>query len=101
MRKKIAISLDRERFMRLDLNAMAEFEELTGHSLFNVGDKLQEAKNLRALLYASLKSGGEQITLQEVGELISLDNFSIIQDSLSQLMNVSYGKSDESSDGKK
>lgn len=101
MRKKILIQLDRERNLRLDLNAMAEFEDLTGKSLFTIGEKLQEAKYIRAMLFVTLKSGGESIELNEVGSLIDMDNFGYISEKLTELMTVSYGDSDNSVDGKK
>ena len=102
MRKNISITLDRERNLRLDLNAMAEFEDLTGKSLFTIGEALQEARNLRALLYVAMKSAGEEVTLNDVGNMIGLHNFALVNESITQLMKVSYGSSEESNeDGKK
>lgn len=102
MRKNISIMLDRERNLRLDLNAMAEFEDLTGKSLFTIGEALQEARNLRALLYVAMKSAGEEVTLNDVGNMIGLHNFALISETISNLMTVSYGKpSDDSEEGKK
>jgi hypothetical protein len=101
MKKKIAITLDRERFLRLDLNAMAEFEEVTGISLFTIGDKLQEARYLRALLFATLKSAGEKMTIEEVGAEITMTNMSYIGEKIQELMAISYGNQEDESDGKK
>lgn len=101
MRKKISITLDRERFLRLDLNAMARFEEITGKSLFTIGEGLQEAKALRAVLFCCLKSGGEDLTIDQVGELIDIDNFTMISENLAELMVSSYGKSDSQTSEKK
>lgn len=100
MRKTISITLDRERNLRLDLNAMAEFEEVTGISLFTIGDKLQEARYLRALLYSTLKSAGEKITIEEVGSEITMDNMGYIGEKIQELMTISYGNQNEN-DGKK
>lgn len=100
MRKTISITLDRERNLRLDLNAMAEFEEVTGISLFTIGDKLQEARYLRALLYASLKSAGEKMTIEEVGAEITMDNMGYIGEKIQELMTISYGNQNNN-DGKK
>jgi len=102
MRKNIVITLDRERQLRLDLNAMAEFEDLTGKSLFTIGEALQEAKHLRALLFVAMKSAKEEITLSDVGNMIGLHNFGVVNDAVTQLMRVSYGSSDEeATEGKK
>lgn len=100
MAKNHKIHLDRERNLRLDLNAMAEFEEITGTSLFVIGEKMSEAKNIRALLYASLKSAGEEITLTELGALIDFENINIISEALGRLMQYSYGES-KTDNGKK
>lgn len=101
MRKKIAITLDRERFLRLDLNAMSEFEELTGKSLFTIGNQLQEARYIRALLFVTLQATNEDITIDEVGSLIDFENFEMISETLGKLMTASYGKGEESNEGKK
>lgn len=102
MRKNISITLDRERNLRLDLNAMSVFEDVTGKSLFTIGEGLQEARNVRALLYAAMKSAGEDITLEQVGENITMHNFSMVSEVISKLMTVSYGKPlDEVEEGKK
>lgn len=102
MKKTISITLDRERQLRLDLNAMSTFEDITGKSLFTIGEALQEARNVRALLYAALKSAGEDITLDQVGENIGMHNFAIVSETIGKLMTASYGKpSDENDEGKK
>lgn len=95
MKRKVQITLDRERFLKLDLNAMSEFENLTGNSLFTIGEKLLEAKNMRAILYACFKSAKEEITLEEVGDLIGIDNFEMVSKKLQELMDVSYGKQND------
>jgi hypothetical protein len=100
MAKNHKILLDRERNLRLDLNAMSEFEELTGTSLFTIGEKMSEAKNIRALLYCTMKSAGEEITLNELGSLIDFENINIISEALGKLMNASYGESDSKTEKK-
>lgn len=101
MKKYITFTLDRERKLRLDLNAMSEFEDITGKSLFTIGEKLQEARNIRALLYAAMVSAGEDITLDQVGEYIDMNNFGEMSEVIAKLMNASYGKSDDEVEEKK
>ena len=100
MKKTVAITLDRERNLRLDLNAMSNFEELTGESLFTIGEKMNQARNIRALLFSCLKSAKEEVTLEEVGDMIDIENFAYVSEKISLLMNVSYGAGEESSEGK-
>ena len=80
---------------------LSEFEELTGESLFTIGEKMQKAKNIRAFLFACMKSAKEEITLDEVGDLIDIDNFAYINERMNLLMEVSYGKTENDSDDKK
>ena len=101
MKKTVSITLDRERQLKLDLNAMSEFEELTGKSLFTIGDGLGQARYIRAMLYACMKSAKEEITLDEVGELIDMDNFEYLHSRLNLLMNKSYGEQEATDDKKK
>lgn len=101
MKKTVSITLDRERQLKLDLNAMSEFEELTGKSLFTIGDGLGQARYIRAMLYACMKSAKEDITLDEVGELIDMDNFEYLHSRLNLLMNKSYGEQEATDDKKK
>ena len=100
MKKTVAITLDRERNLRLDLNAMSNFEDLTGESLFTIGEKMNQARNIRALLFSCLKSAKEEVTLEEVGDMIDIENFAYVSEKISALMNVSYGAGEESSEGK-
>lgn len=101
MKKTVSITLDRERNLKLDLNAMSEFEELTGKSLFTIGEALGQARYIRAMLYACMKSAKEEITLDEVGELIDMDNFEYLHSRLNLLMNKSYGEQEATDDKKK
>jgi hypothetical protein len=79
---------------------MSNFEELTGESLFTIGEKMNQARNIRALLFSCLKSAKEEVTLEEVGDMIDIENFAYVSEKISLLMNVSYGAGEESSEGK-
>lgn len=95
MRKNLTITLDRERQLRLDMNAMAEFEELTGRSIFLLQEKLAEARNMRAVLYCAMKSAGEEVTIEQIGSLINFGNLKYVTDTIQKLMTDSFGESEE------
>jgi len=85
-RPDIAIEIGGKlRKLRMDLNAMAEFEEATGQSLFGVNiteiNKMG-AKALRALIWACLLHEDENLTLKEVGGWITIDNLGEIADQI-------------------
>lgn len=99
--KKILIELDRERELRLDLNAMSEFEDLTGNSLFTIGEKLAEARNVRALLFVTLKAANNEMDINEIGKYVTIKNFTYVNDVIAKLLSASYGNSNEEEISKK
>ena len=75
VKPEVKIVLDKERTLKLDLNAMAAYEEATGKSMFKAfnPDELG-ARELRALLWACLIHEDESLTLKQVGSFITADN---------------------------
>lgn len=75
MKPAVKITLDRERTLTLDMNAMAAFEEETGKSLIS-GTALGEMamKDFRALLWACLVHEDESLTVKQVGALVHAGN---------------------------
>ncbi len=65
----------KQRSLLLDLNAMATFEKITGKSFFS-GIKADNmgAQELRALLYVCLQHEDRELTLEQVGAWVTLDN---------------------------
>lgn len=82
--KPIPIELDKERNLLLDLNAMAEFEDLTNKNLFNLGTDFS-ASDVRALLWACLVHEDEGLTLRDVGGMIGPGNMEYIVQKLEQV----------------
>lgn len=74
----VPLQLDRERHMRLDFNALATIEEVLGESALDGSvfkpENLSLARYLRAILYATLKHEDPNLTLEEVGAMLSLSN---------------------------
>lgn len=84
--KPIAIQLDKKRYLILDMNAMAEYEEVTGTSFFQLGDDFS-AKKMRALLWACLIDDDPTLTLTAVGKMINATNIKEIENALSSATN--------------
>lgn len=80
----IIINLDKPRKLVFDLNAMSAYEEVTGESVFDLQSKTPTAKMFRALVWAALLSEDENITLKEVGKLITSENMTEIQRKMDQ-----------------
>jgi hypothetical protein len=70
-RTPVTITLDRERTLRYDLNAMCTVEELTGESLTDLMRK-PTIKNIRAVIWAGLIHEDPAITQTDVGGWIEL-----------------------------
>lgn len=89
-RPDVKIMLDKERILCLDLNAMCEFEIVTGKNLFDGsfrGDDLS-ARDMRALLWSCLLGDDPTLTLKQVGSMISIDNMSEVASRLNEAYDV-------------
>lgn len=83
-RGEVAIDLDRERKLKFDLNALAEFEALCGEPVYSVFMRLNGLKSagpqeilglvgmkvLRGLLWAALLHDEPQLTARQAGDLL-------------------------------
>ncbi len=94
---EVKITLDRERTLKLDLNAMVNFEEATGKSLFNFNTKNISTKDIRALLWACLLRDNKDLTLEKVGELVTFDNLKMVSEKIQEVFITAFpeAKSDE------
>lgn len=79
----VKITLDKERNLLLDLNAMAEFEDATGKSLMRGIDlNSLSMKDYRALIWACLIHEDEKLTVQQVGKMIHAGNMNEIGEAI-------------------
>jgi len=90
-RDYVEIELDKPRRLRLDLNAMSDFEKATGKNFSAIGKDLS-ATEIRALLWACLKSEDEKMTPHDVGKLITMNNMGDIIKRITELYKVSIPK---------
>lgn len=65
---------DRPRFLRFDINAIADLEDMTGKSVAEALSNRQKIgfSMIRALLWAGLKHEEPMLTVEAAGELINL-----------------------------
>lgn len=88
MKKVVTVNLDRERHLKFNLNALILAEEITGKKLAEL-EKDKGAFDLaflRAMLYAGLKHEDKELTLEEVGDLIDMDNMEDVTEKLGEAM---------------
>ncbi|MDA1509572.1 hypothetical protein ORN01_25005 [Bacillus cereus] len=84
-RGQAKITLDKERTIKFTLNTLIEIEDVLGHSLAELGDKVT-VRAMRTMLTAGLRHEDPEITESYVGELITMDNMSEVQDALGKAM---------------
>lgn len=92
----VKITLDKERTLKLDLNAMVSFEEATGVSLMRGTFKSSKMspRELRAMLWACLLHEDEALTEQQVGSWITVGNLMEITGKLNEAFEVSMPESE-------
>jgi hypothetical protein len=96
---EVKITLDKERTLTMDLNAMVRFEQQTGKNLLS-GDTFKSisATDLRVLLWACLKGEDMELMQEQVGAMIHPGNMEYVSEVLSQMWNISMPEKDEGSD---
>jgi hypothetical protein len=86
----VKINLDKERNLRFDLNAMVEFEGVSGRNIFDgtfTGAKMS-AREIRAMLWACLIHEDKKLTLDQVGGLITVGNMAEVATKLGEAFSV-------------
>lgn len=85
--KPLEIELDKPRKFMLDLNAFALVEETLDMDFMDALEKsARSARTLRAVLWAGLRKDDPTLTLEQVGEMISISNMEIISDAINKAM---------------
>jgi len=68
---ELELQLDRKRIMRMDYNAIAEAEEALNKPFPSVNLRNMSIKELRGILYGTLKEDDLSLTVQDVGRLMT------------------------------
>ena len=93
MESKTTLDLDKKRAYDINLNALINFEEVTGKSLMKMkaGDEFS-LKDIRALLWAGLNEF-EEISLEEAGGLVNINNIEKVSKQIMEVYENSIPKS--------
>ena len=84
------------RVMKFDLNAMAEYEELTGKNILTgFSAKNMGARELRALLFACLSGNEDVLTLKDVGGWVTPATMNEISVKLTEAFTASVPEADK------
>ena len=98
----VEIELDRVRHMRLDFNALADFEDATGKSAFDAKTfSTLRGADLRALLWASMVHEDPTLSMEQVGAMIHFGNIEYVTERVGALMGGAMPKSDGNGEANK
>jgi hypothetical protein len=80
----IKVELDKERTLRYTMNALAEIEDCLGVPLSEMKDVKMTMKNVRVILWAGLIHEDENLTQEQVGNMVDLGNMEAVQEKVAQ-----------------
>lgn len=84
--------------LSLNFNALATLEELFGESALDgqmfTAVKLKQAKYLRGIVFACLQENHSEVTLEQVGNLLSIGNISSVMEKVAEVITTSMGQSE-------
>lgn len=95
--KGIKIKLqDKEYELKFNMNTFCELEEVYG-DINKAFEDLQNKKfkAIRALIYAAIKAEDENITLREVGKMITLDELEGLSLAINKALNIAMPEVEE------
>lgn len=72
--KNLKITLDKERTLKYTLNSLIKFEKLTGKSVTEIGENMS-MEVILALLYVGLIHEDKKLTIEKLGDMITIDKF--------------------------
>lgn len=86
MNNHAILKLDKERTFKLNYNTLCYLEDM-GYSLEDINkDGKVSFRALRGLVYAGLKADDAELTIEQVGEMLTLQNTQEVADALTNLM---------------
>lgn len=93
----VKVVLDKERVLKLDLNAMAAFEEATGKSLMDGSfqSSNMSIRDVRAMLWACLIHEDDALTEKQVGSWVDMTNMLEVASKLNEAFEVAIPEGKE------
>lgn len=80
----VAITLDKKRNLKFDLNAFAEIEDLLGVPMSRMSEIEMGMKTVRTLLWAGLLHEDEALTVRQAGSLVTMENMEEVQKAIGE-----------------
>ena len=81
----VKVTLDRERTLKLDLEALEAFEEASGTNFFEMDGRGFKIKELRYLVWAGLLHEDPELKPDDVKGMIHIGNMKVVSQAISKL----------------
>lgn len=89
-RGQVTISLDKERILFYDLNALVALEE-QGIDVSKIGEGVKMSQ-IRGILWAGLIHEDKELTLEDVGSMVTPDNLQEVSEAVSKAFSTNGKK---------
>jgi hypothetical protein len=83
-RGMVKVQLDKMRNLRYTMNALAEIEDQLGVPLSEMGEIKMTIKNVRVILWSGLIHEDPELTQEEVGNMVDLENMQDVQEKIAE-----------------
>jgi hypothetical protein len=97
----VKIDLDKERTLRFDFNAMANYEDATGANALLMDWSKATAKQIKALVWGCLLHEDPALTLDQVGGMLHGGNAKMIGKKIMEAILAGSPKAKEAEDNEK
>lgn len=96
----VKITLDKERTLRFDFNALSAFEERTGKSALEASVWAKpDARTLHALLWAALLHEDPDLTMKDVGAIIHMGNLKYVSEKIREASIAANPEAEDADEG--
>jgi len=99
----LTIELDRPRVLKLDMNSLADIEEVLGVSFFSGGSadptsifKDLNVRKIRDIFWALLRHEDPELTKEDVGRMLGLKDLPIVMEAFGDLFVLGMPEAEES-----
>lgn len=88
----VEVELDKTRTFRFTLNALEEVEERLGFDLAEMEGKKLKIKEIKVIMWAGLIHEDPELTLDDVGAMIDMENLSYVQEKMGKAFKAANSK---------
>jgi hypothetical protein len=91
---KTTVTLDRERTLKFDVNALVAAEEKTGRNWFDLAGSSRKLRftDVRALLWAGCLHEDPDLTVEDAGRLIKRKHVGPVCDAIAEALHDFFGE---------